>query len=241
MSDKSKRKLLPLKVQRCILSRKSDFHLTVSAVLLIGILMMIFFPNILEINYPFKFIPILNIDRNSNNFEPLNPVEAPSVLPASETLNCSRTIRLAKFAAEYSQQDQAFFLETSGKSFLDGRQSCSVESAAVKSSLVSKVLLKSQVLDLSKSKALCELYYNYGNVEFYYVDVAELFRNTPAEGLEKRVEKVVAHGTCHYSAIGRMAFAYKYGGMYLDLDIIVLRSLAHIKNSIVLESAKPAM
>ncbi|XP_063714638.1 alpha-1,4-N-acetylglucosaminyltransferase-like isoform X2 [Symsagittifera roscoffensis] len=132
-------------------------------------------------------------------------------------------------------------METSGKSYLDSRQSCSVESAALKSELISKVLFKSPTLDLSKSDSLCELYYNYDNVEFYTTDLGELLRGTSAEGLEERVARVVEHRTVHYSDIARMAAGYKYGGTYLDLDVIVLRSLKHLKDYIVIENGKPAL
>ena len=199
------------------------------------------FPNIMETNYPFVYLPGFNPDRNAQNFEYLDPKKAQIVISSTTTNDCSKTIQLSKFTAKNSEHNQVFFIESSGKPYFDGRQSCSVESAAIKSGLVSKVLFKSANLDLSKSKTLCEIYYNYKNVEFYHVDFAELFLDTPAEGMEKRVDKVVSHGLSHYSDLARMALVYKYGGVYLDLDILVLRSLVHMKNSIVLESAKPAM
>ena len=89
---------------------------------------------------------------------------------------CNKIIHLSKFNRSQSQEDQLFFLETSGKTFLDARQSCSVESAALKSGLVCKVLLKSETLNLSKSESVCELFYNYDNVQFYTIDFGELLK-----------------------------------------------------------------
>ena len=45
----------------------------------------------------------------------------------------------------------------------------------------------------------------------------------------------------HTSDIARLALAYKYGGFYLDLDIIVLRSLKELHNFLILENGKPSM
>ncbi|XP_063720572.1 uncharacterized protein LOC134847018 [Symsagittifera roscoffensis] len=45
----------------------------------------------------------------------------------------------------------------------------------------------------------------------------------------------------HYSDVARMALAYKYGGTYLDLDVIVLRSLRQLRNYIVIENGKPSI
>ena len=83
---------------------------------------------------------------------------------------------LAEFVELNSEEFQVFFLETSGRSFLKGRQVCSIESAAVNSGLVAKVILRSPYLDLSKSKSFCDLYYGYTQVEFYTINYVELFR-----------------------------------------------------------------
>ena len=66
-------------------------------------------------------------------------------------------------------------------------------------------------------------------------------KDTAAEGLEYRLERVVSHQMAHYSDVARMALAYKYGGTYLDLDVIVLRSLRQLRNYIVIENGKPSM
>ena len=89
---------------------------------------------------------------------------------------CKVNVTLPVFNHRHSEKFQLFFLETSGRPYLKGRQACSVESAAISSCLISKVILKSSYLDLSKSRSLCDLYYSYPNVEFYSIDFAELFR-----------------------------------------------------------------
>ena len=155
-----------------------------------------------------------------------------------ENLTCNRNITLQEFNSSYSEKLQVFFLETSGKTYLSGRQSCSIESAALQSGLVSKVILRSSILDLSKSTSVCRLYYYYKNVEFYTINFSKLFENTPVVGIEKKIDKVVSHGITHYSSISRKALVYKYGGWYLDLDIVVLKDLAQLTNFYALEPEK---
>ena len=90
--------------------------------------------------------------------------------------NCSAKINLPVFDKRHSEKLQVFFLETSGRPYLKGRQVCSVESAAIKSGLISKVIMKSSYLDLSKRKSFCDLFHNYKNVQFYTINYEELFR-----------------------------------------------------------------
>ena len=126
--------------------------------------------------------------------------------PVYDVVNpqCQKYITLEPFTSSNSEDHQAFFLETSGKSYLTGRQACSVESAAKASGLSLKVIFKSRYVDLAKSKSFCDLYLIYQNVQFYTIDFGELFENTPVVGIEKKVEIVVAHGVCHYSDIARL-------------------------------------
>ncbi|GLT59145.1 hypothetical protein SLA2020_319810 [Shorea laevis] len=65
----------------------------------------------------------------------------------------------------------------------------------------------------------------------------ELLKDTPAHvfasvWFEWRKTKFYA---IHYSELVRLAALYKFGGIYLDSDIIVLRPLSSLKNSIALE------
>ena len=94
----------------------------------------------------------------------------------SESKSCHLNITLPFFDQSKSEKYQAFFLETSAKPYLNGRQVCSIESAVRNSDLTCKVILRSAYLDLSHNQSLCDLYYDYPNVEFYTIDYNELFR-----------------------------------------------------------------
>ena len=59
------------------------------------------------------------------------------------------------------------------------RQSCAIESAALRSGLAVTVVMTAWRLDL-EDNTTCELYRaNYHNVRFYTVDIARLARDTP--------------------------------------------------------------
>ena len=157
---------------------------------------------------------------------------------ASEDANeCGPRVKLMNFTARNSQpEQQVFFLETSGRRNLAGRECCSIESAALNSGLVAKVIMRSPFLDLSANECLCKLYTDEPNVEFYTIDFEELLRDTPVEGLQSRAGLAGSQGSvAHLSTVGRLALAYKHGGFYLDLDTIALKSLVHLNNLFVLE------
>ena len=91
-------------------------------------------------------------------------------------------------------QRGVIILETSGKSrllakycsvsklqsnFQNSRQSCAIESAALRSGLAVTVVMTAEMLDL-EDNTTCELYRaNYHNIHFYTVDIAKLAKKTP--------------------------------------------------------------
>ncbi|XP_074314575.1 uncharacterized protein LOC141649795 [Silene latifolia] len=72
-------------------------------------------------------------------------------------------------------------------------------------------------------------------------DFRSLFNNTPAQGWLERLEAGdVDPGsipiTQNLSNLLRMVVLYKYGGVYLDTDMLVLKSFSSLKNSIGIQS-----
>lgn len=59
-----------------------------------------------------------------------------------------------------------FFLETSGRSTLDSRQACAIESAARMSEMNVIVTIRNETLSLD-SNVTCQLYKHYSNIQFY--------------------------------------------------------------------------
>ncbi|XP_075262031.1 lactosylceramide 4-alpha-galactosyltransferase-like [Convolutriloba macropyga] len=134
---------------------------------------------------------------------------------------CNVTINLPYFENENGNSlggQQLFFLETSGARGLSGRQVCSVESAALHSQIGRiHLLFKSTQIDLNKRKSMCEL----------------------GKETNGKTERAEIHGETHYSSIGRLALLYKYGGFYLDLDVVILKSLENMNNVFALEPDRP--
>jgi len=146
--------------------------------------------------------------------------------------DCSRPIPLKPFGPEHVKDDQMFFLETSGKSRLSPRQSCSIESAAKFSNMHVRVILLNNTLDLTDNST-CYLYKTVPNVEFYTVDLSTIFEDTPLLSLIQ--SKAFKESCCkieHQSDALRLALVFKYGGWYSDLDAVTIRDLSKFKNVI---------
>ncbi len=160
--------------------------------------------------------------------------------PPKQNINCNRTVKLQHFTKFNVETHQVFFLETSGRPFLSGRQSCSIESAARNSELTSKVIFKSSFVNLLTSYSFCQLYHAYPNVEFYTIDYEMLFEDTPVEWILSRINFAAIHKLTYLSDIASKALVFKYGGFYLDLDVLVLKSLKRLTNVYPLVQALPS-
>ena len=172
----------PIKLyQRTIFPAIRQSHAFIALSVCLVLTSMLLINDALEKNQPFQYLPNLNPNRSAHDFDPI-PTRIKKF--ARSYYKCDKNITLSKFTHEDSESNQLFFLETSGRTFIKGRQMCSIESAALMSELKLKIILKSPVLDLSKSRSLCHIFYSYDNVGFYSLDFKDLLRDTPAEGLE---------------------------------------------------------
>jgi len=145
---------------------------------------------------------------------------------------CQQSIILPNLPDEQVSNKEIFFLETSGRGKLSARQACSVESASKFSNCSITVILLSDVLDLSDNPT-CQLYLSSNSVRFYTADLSEVYSNTPL--LETIQSKKFAYSkfrATHQSDAFRLALIYKYGGFYIDLDTVTIRSLSQYKNII---------
>ena len=147
---------------------------------------------------------------------------------------CNQTLRLNNFSEDYSHtNEQIFFVETKNKKSLNGRFSCGIESAILRSNLKVKVLFRASYVNLSESESFCNLVLSYypDRVEFFTIDIEELMRHTPQEGILPRWRACPPH--LHYNFLSdllRHPLLYKYGGFYSDLDVLTLKSLKGLRN-----------
>ena len=65
-------------------------------------------------------------------------------------------------------------------------------------------------------------------------DVPYLIKETPAEAWYSNIEewKQGPYIFSHITEIIRLATLYKYGGVYLDTDVVVMRELDSLRNSV---------
>ncbi|KAF7285296.1 hypothetical protein GWI33_011425 [Rhynchophorus ferrugineus] len=129
-----------------------------------------------------------------------------------------------------------FFLETScnstlmGKITTDARQACAVESGARANPNSDVYLLYASPghikEDGSESDRLLQVLKSYQNVHIFHINVLNLIKDSPVEKLWKtgKIEQSL-YPLVHTSDIFRLLVLWKYGGIYMDLDVVVMKSL----------------
>ncbi|XP_067125780.1 lactosylceramide 4-alpha-galactosyltransferase-like [Centruroides vittatus] len=122
------------------------------------------------------------------------------------------------------------FLETSGNS-LNLRQACAIESAAVhhRRSPINVMILK----DFDYVYGLTN---RYSNIRLNRIDLNDISEGTPLEEwFRSKKWSKSKYSVTELSDALRMLLIWKFGGMYLDLDIVVLRPVYAIKNFIIMQ------
>lgn len=126
-----------------------------------------------------------------------------------------------------SSGNNIFFHETScfGRSGaeLNSRQACAVESAArMNPDMTVNLLFLSPSTPSNQTQLLVDLLLDYTNVRVNRVQIADYIKDTP-------IEEWYASGMLsssywprsHMSDVMRYLTLWKYGGIYLDLDVVV--------------------
>jgi lactosylceramide 4-alpha-galactosyltransferase len=127
---------------------------------------------------------------------------------------------------------RVFFIESNyGRTFLDSKQLCAIESAAKHNpDLIISVMSVKGIIKEDFGQALLQ---QYPNVKFELINVTEIFTDTPLYvwWINDRATKVDGYfRTAHISDALRLALVYKHGGFYSDLDTIALRSFKTFYN-----------
>ncbi|KAK9509178.1 hypothetical protein O3M35_006550 [Rhynocoris fuscipes] len=136
-----------------------------------------------------------------------------------------------------------FFVETSCHDKflqLNPRQSCAIESVGLLNpSATVYLLIPSPIKDSSKFSPHTKVLLSYNNIKFRHVDMSKFFISTPLEKwYEEGKLKSSKWPRSHASDILRYTALWKYGGTYVDLDIVLLKSLEGILNYSGQESPK---
>ncbi|XP_023239146.1 lactosylceramide 4-alpha-galactosyltransferase-like [Centruroides sculpturatus] len=124
-------------------------------------------------------------------------------------------------------------METSGSASLNIRQACAVESTARHHpSFLIKVLMFTSHSDIKINFEILP------NVIIQRENFEKLFQNTPLlEWYRQKKWNQSSYKIYHLSDATRYALIWKYGGIYLDLDIVMLKTFPSYKNFVIRESS----
>ncbi|XP_044733080.1 lactosylceramide 4-alpha-galactosyltransferase-like [Chrysoperla carnea] len=133
-----------------------------------------------------------------------------------------------------------FFIETScnsrlaGKIVLNSRQACAVESAAKMNpnSDIYVLMVAATTLNVSGDSTndrIIQSLLSYRNIFFRHISLPNYTKNTLLEKLyQSKVLHYSIYAQSHTSDFLRYLTLWKYGGTYLDLDVVVITQLEKI-------------
>ncbi|XP_070505104.1 lactosylceramide 4-alpha-galactosyltransferase-like [Chironomus tepperi] len=131
-----------------------------------------------------------------------------------------------------SQSKNVFFHETSCKTNgileLNARQACAIESTALMNPDHNIFVMFTSQVGLRNTSRLpiIDALLSYPNVHMNYLNITKYAENTPLEDwIMTNTLFNSQYLISHTSDVLRFLSLYKYGGTYLDLDIVMLKSL----------------
>ncbi|XP_001988866.2 lactosylceramide 4-alpha-galactosyltransferase [Drosophila grimshawi] len=112
------------------------------------------------------------------------------------------------------------------------RQACAIESAALHNPNFDVFVLFTcptrRPLSIAQ-KSLINAIESYSNVQFRQLDVKRYAKGTPVEVWIKKGYVLKGRFPVHHTSdLLRLISLYRYGGIYMDMDVIVLRSLEDV-------------
>ncbi|KAG5334749.1 A4GAT galactosyltransferase, partial [Acromyrmex charruanus] len=115
---------------------------------------------------------------------------------------------------------------------LNARQACAIESAARMNPSMTVYLLFISKSEFSNStREIVRHLLNYSNVRIRHIDPQKYVKETPLDAwYTSGVLKKSHWPVSHMSDILRYLTLWKYGGIYLDLDVVVTSSLENLTN-----------
>jgi lactosylceramide 4-alpha-galactosyltransferase len=128
--------------------------------------------------------------------------------------------------------EKAFFLETSGARNVNFRQACAIESLALMNPHLTVILLMSGK-DIDLESTTMKTLRKYDNIKIYVIKLGDYFIHTPLEQWYFcSTWNYGPYAVSHLSDALRFLTLYKYGGYYIDLDIIMIQPVTHYRNFI---------
>jgi lactosylceramide 4-alpha-galactosyltransferase len=123
-----------------------------------------------------------------------------------------------------------FFVISSGEAYLSNRQLCGIESASNVNPRMVMVMVfvhPAKRISLEKSPALTELLQQRPNIQLATLDPVTVMHGV---GLDRLLDSILSgkFPMVHMSDILRMLLLLKFGGVYSDLDMIMLKNLRSV-------------
>jgi len=127
-------------------------------------------------------------------------------------------------------ENRIFFLETSGRPSLKLRHACAVESAAKENAnRPVQVLIFNSTADADSPSM--RVFSHYPNIQVYSLTFEQYFADTPFEQWFRDARwQHSPHQVAHLSDYLRILSLWKGGGIYMDTDFVVLRSMEGLAN-----------
>ncbi|XP_034475291.1 lactosylceramide 4-alpha-galactosyltransferase-like [Drosophila innubila] len=131
-----------------------------------------------------------------------------------------------------------FFLETKCQSpdsdlkyimNLTARQACSIKSAALNNPNFQVFVIFANPKVTDKENRFINVIQSYKNVHLRQLNIWRYAKDTPVEDWVLRNNMFLSiYPTEHTSDLLRLLTLYRFGGIYMDLDVVVLRSLENV-------------
>ncbi|XP_022916278.1 lactosylceramide 4-alpha-galactosyltransferase-like [Onthophagus taurus] len=128
------------------------------------------------------------------------------------------------FDVRRPKSQSIFFLVTPCKNVFTKRDACAVEAASRTNKNTEVFVLYTHPIRSGKKDLYLNAVLSYKNVNFIYLDVKKYIKGTPLEKLF-HTRKLNRDFVKELLALLTL---YRYGGIYLDLDVLILRDLKRI-------------
>uniref|UniRef100_A0A146MF39 Lactosylceramide 4-alpha-galactosyltransferase n=1 Tax=Lygus hesperus TaxID=30085 RepID=A0A146MF39_LYGHE len=160
----------------------------------------------------------------------------PGEAPEAHLIKCYNDPQLSSLDDGSVRKNKSiFFFETSchhnGTFLLNSRQACAVESAALVNPDKDVLVLVPSPFDKISTQSHMTALLSYPNVRIEHIDMSKYFIGTPLENWYKQGRlKTSRWPTSHTSDILRYTTLWKFGGYYVDLDVVILKSFNGLTN-----------
>ncbi|XP_059473833.1 lactosylceramide 4-alpha-galactosyltransferase-like isoform X2 [Neocloeon triangulifer] len=129
----------------------------------------------------------------------------------------------------------AFFIETSATGLLSARQMCSVESLTRTNPDVQAIVVLPypiKFIDLAENRPVLHVITAVPNIKFATIDILQIMKNSKMIRTMKKKLGRSPTPLQHTSDFLRVELINNFGGIYLDLDFVVLKNLSKLYQEI---------